>query len=85
MNALQKFGDWLAHSIYGTAFKSFLAVLCGAVLLTWTSEGAISWDHYQTWLIGALAVAVPPLINYWNKRDTRFGRVKEDVDADVSG
>ncbi len=51
-----------------------LAILLGAVLLTWTSEGQISWDHWQTWLIGALAIATPIVINWLNPADGRYGR-----------
>ena len=68
--------SWLATSPLGSAAKVFLCVLLGAVLLTWTSEGVISFDHWQTWLIGALAVAVPIVINALNPADTRYGMSK---------
>lgn len=68
--------SWLATSPLGSAAKVFLGVLLGAVLLTWKSEGVISFDHWQTWLIGALAVAVPIVINALNPADTRYGMSK---------
>lgn len=70
-------GEWLATTPLGSAAKVFLGVLLAAVLLTWTQEGTISFDHWQTWLIGALAVAVPIIINWLNPADTRYGRAKE--------
>jgi hypothetical protein len=68
------FTTWLATTPLGSALKVFLGVLLGAVLLTWTSEGVISFDHWQTWVIGALAVAVPIIINALNPADTRYGK-----------
>jgi len=66
--------DWLATTPLGSALKVFLGVLLAAVLLTWTQEGQISFDHWQTWVIGALAVAVPIVINWLNPADGRYGR-----------
>jgi hypothetical protein len=71
---MNSFKTWLATSPLGSAFKVFLGVLLGAVVLTWTEEGKISFDHWQTWVIGALVVAVPIVINWLNPADTRYGR-----------
>ena len=68
-------GEWLAATPLGSAFKVFLGVLLAAALLTWTQEGQISFDHWQTWVIGALAVALPVIINFLNPSDTRYGKV----------
>ena len=66
--------NWLATTPLGSAFKVFLAVLLGAVLVTWTQEGQISFNHWQTWLIGASAGAVPVVINWLNPADGRYGK-----------
>lgn len=71
---MNTFMAWLATTPLGSAIKVFLGVLLAAVLLTWTQEGVISFDHWQTWVIGALAVAVPIIINTLNPADTRYGR-----------
>jgi hypothetical protein len=65
---------WLATSPWGSAVKVFLGFLLGAALLTWTQEGVISFDHWQTWVIGALGIAVPVVINLLNPADPRYGR-----------
>jgi hypothetical protein len=78
---MDAFKVWLATSVFGSAFKVFCGAMLGAILLTWSNEGQISFDHYQTWLIGALAIATPPLINWFNNKDTRYGRGKEVADA----
>ena len=70
-------GDWLATTPLGSAFKVFCGALVAAVLFTWTQEGAISWDHWQTWLIGALGIATPVAINWLNPADGRYGRRSE--------
>jgi hypothetical protein len=76
---MDAFKNWLATTPLGSAFKVFLGVLFGAVILTWSDEGQISFDHWQTWVIGALVVAVPIIINWLNSADTRYGRGSNDV------
>jgi hypothetical protein len=71
---MDKFNAWLATTPLGSALKVFLGVLLGAALLTWTSEGVISFDEWQTWVIGALAIAVPIIINALNPADPRYGK-----------
>jgi len=71
---MSSIGTWLATTPLGSAFKVFLAGLFAAVMLTWTSEGQISWDHWTAWVVGALALAIPPVINWLNPKDTRYGR-----------
>jgi len=78
---MDAFKVWLASTPLGSALKVLLAGLFAAAMLTWTNEGAISFDHWQTWLIGALAIAVPPVINWLNPADTRYGRGKAAADA----
>lgn len=65
---------WLATTLLGSAFKLFLGFFLAAVLLTWTQEGEITFDHWQTWLIGALGIGLPVIINFLNDKDTRYGR-----------
>jgi len=72
-------GTWLATTPLGSAFKVFCGALVAAVLLTWTQEGQISFDHYQTWLIGALGIATPVIINWLNPSDQRYGRKPDDA------
>lgn len=73
---MEKFTTWLATTPLGSAFKVFLAFVLGAALLTWTQDGVISFDSWQSWLIGALAVAVPIVINWLNPSDPRYGKGK---------
>jgi hypothetical protein len=68
-----RFKLWLAKSPYGTAFKTFLGLLLSAVIATWTGEGKITFDHWQTWVIFALAPIVPVVINLLNDKDDRMG------------
>lgn len=77
---MDKFNVWLASTPLGSAFKIFLGALLAGVLFTWTQNGEISFDAWQTWVIGGLAVALPVVINYLNPDDTRYGRVKGGTD-----
>ena len=71
MNA---FGTWLASTPLGSAFKVLLSGVLGFALISWTSDGKFSLDKWQDWLIGALAIALPPVINWLNPADARYGR-----------
>jgi hypothetical protein len=71
---MEAFKVWLAETPLGSAFKVFLGALLAALLFTWTQEGQISFDHWQTWVIGALGISLPIAINFFNSADTRYGR-----------
>jgi hypothetical protein len=71
------FSNWLATTPLGSAFKVFLAYVFGAALLEWTSAGSFVFDNWQVWVIGALAIAIVPIINWLNPNDTRYGRGAE--------
>lgn len=71
---MNQFLNWLATTPLGTAFKIFLGTLLAGVLFTWTQNGEISFDAWQTWVIGALAIALPVVINVLNPDDPRYGR-----------
>lgn len=74
---MDRFEKWLAGTPLGSAAKVFLSFILTAVLLTWTNEGTISFDKWQTWVIGALGVSVPVIINWLNKEDPRYGSTKK--------
>lgn len=74
---MSKFEQWLAGSPLGSAAKIFVSFILTAVLLTWTNDGSISFDKWQTWVIGALGVSVPVIINWLNKEDARYGKKKQ--------
>ena len=74
---MEGFLTWLASSPLGSALKVFLGFVLSAALLTWTQNGEISFDSWQTWIIGALGISLPIIINVLNPDDPRYGRVKE--------
>jgi len=65
--------EWLAGTPLGTALKTFVAVLLAAVVGDWASSGAISLGNWQTWVIAALASALPVVVNWLNPADGRYG------------
>lgn len=66
--------DWFARSPLASALRVFIAVLLAALVADWTSTGAIAFDHWQTWVIAALASAVPVMMRALNPADTAYGR-----------
>lgn len=71
---MDRFLAWLADTPLGSAFKIFLGFAFAAALATWTSNGSISFDSWQTWVIGGLGVALPVVINWLNPDDPRYGK-----------
>lgn len=71
---------WLASTPLGTAFKTFLAVLLSAVIGSWATDGAISLDKWQTWIISAAVSALPVIVNYLNPAYSSYG-VQPAADA----
>jgi len=72
--SLQKLNGWLGTTPIGSAIKVFIALFCGAMVLSWSDSGNIDFGNWQTWFIGALTVAVLPLWNWLNPHDPRYGR-----------
>ena len=66
-------GAWLATTPLGRAFKTFLAVIIAAAVADFSTDGNISLAHWQTWVIGGLVSALPPVISWLNPADARFG------------
>lgn len=64
----------LAKSPWGTAFKTFIAVLLGAAVSDWAGAGVINLMEWQSWVIAALVSSVPVIINFLNPDDSRYGR-----------
>ena len=65
--------DWLASTALGSAFKTFIAVVIAAAVADASSSGSISLSNWQTWLIAGAVSALPPVINYLNPADSRYG------------
>lgn len=70
------FGKWLASTAFGTAAKTFVAVVVAAAIADFSSDGAISLGRWQTWVIMGLVSCGPVLVNAINPDDSRYGRVK---------
>ena len=64
---------WLATTPLGSAFKTFIAVILAAAVADFSTDGTISLSHWQTWVIGGLVSALPPVINWLNPADSRYG------------
>lgn len=65
---------WLATTPLGTAAKAFAAIVLTLALVDWQSRGGIDFTAWQTWVLGGLAAAVPPVVNWLNPADGRYGR-----------
>jgi|APCry1669188910_1035180.scaffolds.fasta_scaffold39368_2 ABC-type molybdate transport system permease subunit len=66
-------GNFLANTPLGTALKTFVAVLLAGVIGSWSTDGAISFDKWQTWVIAALVSALPVITNWLNPSFTAYG------------
>lgn len=66
-------GNFLANTPLGTAVKTFVAVLLSAVIASWATDGAISFDKWQTWVVSACVSALPVIVNWLNPADGRYG------------
>ena len=68
---------WLATTPLGSAAKTFLAFVIAAFVADAVSAGSISLAHWETWVIGGLASAIPPVINWLNPQFAAYGRGAE--------
>jgi hypothetical protein len=72
----QGIGKWFAESPIASFFRTFAAVMLGLTAADWATAAHIGFTDWRTWLIGALAAAVPVIARALNLDDTAFGSVK---------
>ena len=74
------FADWFARSPLASALRVFLAVALSMAVADWVASGSINLTSWQTWVIAALASAVPTVLRWLNPADIEFGRGAQVVD-----
>ena len=65
-----------SSALYSDAAESIvhlIAVVIAAAVADASSSGSISLGNWQTWLIAGAVSALPPVINYLNPADSRYG------------
>ena len=65
--------NWLASTALGSGLKTFIAVVIAAAVADASTSGSISLGKWQTWLIAGAVSALPPVINWLNPADSRYG------------
>jgi hypothetical protein len=73
--------EWFARSPLASAARVFLAVFLAALVADWTQTGTIAFDKWQTWLIAAVASALPVILRALNPADTAYGRGAKSDEA----
>jgi hypothetical protein len=68
------FTDWFARSPLASALRVFAAVVLTLAVTQWVTNGSIDFAAWQTWVIAALASAVPTIVRWLNPADVEFGR-----------
>lgn len=73
--------SFLANNPIGAALRVFVGVVLGYLVLDLTTDGRIdvSLDDLNTWIAGALVVAIPIIIAVVNPADKRFGNKGDDT------
>ncbi len=74
------FADWFARSPLASALRVFIAVALSMAVADWVANGSINLAAWQTWVIAALASAVPTVLRWLNPQDIEFGRGAQVVD-----
>lgn len=65
--------NWLANTPLGTALKTFIAVVIAGAVADFSTDGAISLAHWQTWVIAGLVSALPVIVNWLNPAYAAYG------------
>jgi hypothetical protein len=79
-----RFESWFATSPLASALRVFAATVLALAVAAWVESGSISLAQWETWVIAALASAVPVMLRWLNPLDGMYGRNGEPVEyADV--
>ena len=70
----QSFGEWFATSPLASALRVFVVVVVTMAVAQWSATGTFDFTAWQTWVIAAIASAVPPVLRWLNPSDVEFGR-----------
>ena len=70
------FLTWFADSPLASALRTFVAVVIGAAVSDFAKVGAFSLSNWESWLIGALVISIPPVLRWLNPQDSLGVKVK---------
>ena len=68
-----EFLKWFAKSPIGTFLRAFAATLLALAIADWSSAASVSFANWQSWVLAALAAAIPVIIRALNTADTVYG------------
>jgi hypothetical protein len=71
---MKTFQNWLAVSPLASAARVFLAILVTLAVADWVANGTINFGAWETWVISAVAAAIPTVLRWLNPEDIEFGR-----------
>lgn len=74
---MNEFLKWLNTSPIASACRVAVAVFAGSMIAEFYKVGDFDFSNWKTWLIGALVVAIPPVLRWLNPADKSFGNVGE--------
>jgi hypothetical protein len=71
---MDKFLQWFADSPLASALRVAIAYIVGTMVAEFAKVGTFDFTNWKSWLIGALVVAIPPILRWLNPADTAFGK-----------
>ena len=66
---MKEFQVWFANSVFASALRTAVAVFVGSAVAEFSKVGSFDVSNWKAWLIGALVVAIPPVLRYLNPAD----------------
>ena len=70
----EKFTKWFATSPIASFLRVAFALLISQAMADFVKIGAFDFSNLNTWIITALAAAIPGLLRWINPSDPAFGK-----------
>lgn len=70
---MKEFLTWFADSPIAAFLRTAFAFILGNMIAEFAKVGDFDFSNYKSWLIGALVVAIPPVLRWLNPEDKAFG------------
>jgi hypothetical protein len=67
------FLEWFAASPIASFFRVFIATVLTLAVAEFVQVGYFDLSKWESWLIAALAAAIPPILRWLNPADTAYG------------
>ena len=71
------FLHWLGDNPLGTFLRAYVAAVVALAVADWSTAASVSFANWKSWVLSALAAAIPVILRWINPADDAYGNGKK--------